>query len=65
MTLPAQIRTALPVTTIPPLGGISTTSWLGRPITSPWRMRIVAGAVMSLAARRYPLKSCLLYPNSL
>lgn len=39
-----QIRTAVPVTTIPPDAGASTFSRLGRPMASPWRMTKAAGA---------------------
>ncbi len=47
-----SIATAVPVTIMPPTGGISTTILLGRPMSSPWRTTIVAGNATSPASRR-------------
>jgi len=42
-----SIGTALPLTTIPPETGIATSRRLGRPIVSPCRITIEAGALIS------------------
>lgn len=47
-----SIETAVPETIIPPETGISTFNRLGRPMASPWRISIVAGAAMRPASRR-------------
>ncbi len=48
----AHIATARPLTLIGPLVPISTVSRLGRPMSSPWWMVIVAGASIALVSRR-------------
>src|SRR3954471_1052027 len=49
-----QIATAMPVTAMPPVAGMSTSSRPGRPMSSPWITVTRAGGVTSPSSRRYP-----------
>lgn len=47
-----EILVAVPLTTMPPVGGISTLSRLGRPMCEPWCTSTSQGAVTDSMARR-------------